>query len=130
MNKAISIVIGAAILSASATIGAQTSTMSKESGTMSKQKDTMQNQIDFKAMDVNSDGMISREEYVGYYGTRFDGMKRTDKGMVMMQDMHTWDGARAPTAGGTSNITNNPVTNLPGTKAGSGNPPATGGGSK
>jgi len=48
----------------------------------------------------------------------------------MMNDMQTWDGARASTAGGTSNITNNPVTDRPGTKGGVGNPPATGGGSK
>ena len=30
--------------------------------------------------------MISRDEYVKYYGGRFDRMKRNDKGMVMMQD--------------------------------------------
>ena len=125
-KKLVSIVIGAAFMGASAVAGAQT-TAPKPGDTMSDQK-TMQNQIDFKAMDKNSDGMISRDEYVGYYGGRFDRMKRNDKGMVMMNDLMMMDGARASTAGGTSNITNKPTTNLPGTKRGSGNPPATGGG--
>lgn len=125
-KKLISIVMGAAFLGASAAAVAQT-TGPKPGDTMSNQT-TMQNQIDFKAMDSNADGMISRDEYVGYYGGRFDRMKRNDKGMVMMKDMMMMDGARASTAGGSSNITNKPTTNLPGTKGGSGNPPATGGG--
>lgn len=133
MSKLVSAVISAAILGASSVAIAQTTgttggTM-KPSDTMSSSP-SMQNSIDFKMMDKNSDGMITRDEYVGYYGGRFDRMKRNDKGMVMMNDMQTWDGARASTAGGTSNITNNPVTDRPGTKGGVGNPPATGGGSK
>ncbi len=125
-KKVISIVIGAAFIGASAVAGAQTSGP-KPGDTMANQK-TMQNEIDFKVMDTNGDGMISREEYVNYYGGRFDRMKRNDKGMVMMNDVMMMDGARASTAGGSSNITNKPTTNLPGTKRGSGNPPATGGG--
>ncbi len=126
--RLISIAIGAAILGASAAAGAQTtsskpgeSTSSKPGESMSSQT-KMQNQIDFKAMDTNSDGMISREEYVGYYGGRFDRMKRNDKGMVMMNDMRTWDGGR-------NNPTSDAATkSRPGVKGGAGTPPATGGG--
>jgi hypothetical protein len=119
MNKLVSIVIGAAFLGASAAAGAQTS------GAKVKPGDTMtiQNQVDFKAMDTNSDGMISRDEYVAYYGSRWDRMKRNVKGMVSMEEMKMWDDRRA----------NNPTSDIPtkarpGVKGGAGNPPATGGG--
>lgn len=120
-KKLMSIVVGAAILGASAAAGAQT-TGPKPGDTMSSHK-TMQNQVDFKVMDANADGMISREEYVNYYGGRFERMKRNDKGMVMMNDMMMWDGARA----------NNPTSDAPtkanpGVKGGAGTPKATGGG--
>ncbi len=119
-KKLLSILFGAAILGASATAGAQT-TAPKPGDTMSDQK-TIQNQIDFKVMDKNADGMISREEYVGYYGGRFDRMKRNDKGMVMMDDMRMWDGGRNnPTS-------DTPTKARPGVKGGAGTPPATGGG--
>ena len=61
-KKFVSIVIGAAFLGASAAAGAQTSGP-KPGDTMSNQG-TVQNQIDFKVMDKNADGWISREEYV------------------------------------------------------------------
>lgn len=119
-KRLISIAIGAAILGASAGAGAQaTSSKPGESGTSPT---LMQNQIDFKAMDTNSDGMISREEYVAYYGSRFDRMKRNEKGMVMMNDMRMWDGGRNnPTS-------DTPTKSRPGVKGGAGTPPATGGG--
>ncbi|MEP6609401.1 MAG: EF-hand domain-containing protein [Burkholderiaceae bacterium] len=132
MSKLISIVVGSAFIGASAFAVAQTSTtpsgMTKPAADMTPS--ATQYSIDYKAMDANGDGMISRDEYMRYYGTRYDRMKRNDKGMVMMNDMMMSDGAHASTAGGTSNITNNPTTNRPGTKGGVGNPPATGGGSK
>jgi hypothetical protein len=84
---------------------------------------------DFKRMDANSDGWVSREEYLGFYGTRYDKMKRNERGYVSWQDMETSDG-RFFQAGTTSNTTGNPVTSQPGTAGGVGNPPATGGGSK
>ena len=84
---------------------------------------------DFKRMDADSDGWVSREEYLGFYGTRYDKMKRNDRGWVSWQDMETADG-RFFQAGTSSNTTSNPVTSQPGTAGGVGNPPATGGGSK
>ena len=118
MNKQlISILMGAAILGASAAAGA---TGPKPGDTMSSQK-SVQNQIDFKVMDANADGMISREEYVNYYGGRFDRMKRNDKGMVLMDDVRTWDGRNNPTS-------DTPTKANPGVKGGAGTPKATGGG--
>ena len=84
---------------------------------------------DFKRMDADNDGWVSREEYLGFYGTRYDRMKRNDRGWVSWQDMETSDG-RFFQAGTSSNTTGNPVTSQPGTAGGVGNPPATGGGSR
>ncbi len=117
-KKLLSIVFGAAILGASATAGAQTPAP-KPGDTMSDQK-TTQSQIDFKAMDKNNDGWISREEYVGYYGGRFDRMKHNDKGMVMMDDVRMWDSRNNPTSDA-------PTKAHPGVKGGAGTPKATGG---
>ena len=118
-KQCVSIVIGAAFLGASAVAGAQTT--GPKPGDASSSKASPQYQIDFKVMDANSDGMISREEYVNYYGGRFDRMKRNDKGMVMMTDVRMWDARNNPT----SDV---PTKNRPGVKGGSGSPPATGGG--
>ena len=122
----VSTVMCAAILGASAVAGAQTAP-SSQTAPSQKQGETVsqtttQNQIDFKVMDINSDGMISRDEYVKYYGGRFDRMKRNDKGMVMMQDVRMWDDRNNPTS-------DTPSKNRPGVKGGAGSPPATGGGS-
>ena len=118
-KKLVSITIGAAFLGASAVAGAA-DTGPKPGDTASSHAST-QYQIDFKAMDANSDGMISREEYVNYYGGRFDRMKRNDKGMVMMNDVRMWDARSNPT----SDVA---TKNRPGVKGGAGAPPATGGG--
>ncbi len=85
--------------------------------------------MDFNRMDSNGDGWVSREEYLSFYGTRYDTMKRNERGMVSWQDMQTSDG-RFFDPGTTSNTTGNPVTPRVGTSGGIGNPPATGGGSK
>ena len=119
-KKLVSIAISAAFLGASAAAAAQTTTAPKPGDTMSKQP-TIENQIDFKVMDKNADGWISREEYVGYYGGRFDRMKRNDKGMVMMDDVRTWDARNNPTS-------DTPTKANPGVKGGAGTPKATGGG--
>ena len=118
-RKFVSIAISAAFLSASAAAGAQTT--GPKSGETPASHASTQYQIDFKVMDANSDGMISREEYVNYYGGRFDRMKRNDKGMVMMNDVRMWDARNNPT----SDV---PSKNRPGVKGGAGAPPATGGG--
>ena len=79
--------------------------------------------MDFIKMDANSDGWVTREDYLGFYGTRYDSMKRNDKGMVSWSDMERSDGGFFK-PGTTSNTTNNPVTSNPGTKSGTAiNPP-------
>lgn len=122
MKKLVTVVCGAALMSASAIAFAQTSGQPMTGSTAGKS-------ADFKSMDSNNDGWVSREEYLGFYGTRYDGMKRNDKGWVSWSDMQQSDG-RFFTPGTSSNTTGNPTTDRAGTKGGIGNPPATGGGSK
>lgn len=123
MKKLLAVVCSSALMSASGVALAQTA--SKEAMTGS----TAGKSMDFKKMDANNDGWVSRDEYLGFYGTRYDSMKRNEKGWVSWSDMERSDGGFFK-PGTTSNTTNNPVTSNPGTKAGTGNPPATGGGSK
>jgi hypothetical protein len=123
MKKLLAVVCSAALMGASGVALAQTA--SKEAMTGS----TAGKSMDFKKMDANNDGWVSRDEYLGFYGTRYDSMKRNEKGWVSWSDMERSDGGFFK-PGTTSNTTNNPVTSNPGTKAGTGNPPATGGGSK
>ncbi|MGH6610504.1 MAG: EF-hand domain-containing protein [Burkholderiaceae bacterium] len=119
MKKLIAVMCGTALMSVSAIGFAQTGMTGSTAG----------KPMEFKKMDTNNDGWVSREEYLGFYGTRYDSMKRNEKGWVSWSDMQRSDG-RFFDAGTTSNTTGNPVTPLPGTKGGVGNPPATGGGSK
>ena len=124
MKKLVAVVCGAALMGASGLAAAQTTPYSNKPATSTAGKS-----MDFKRMDANSDGWVSREEYLAFHGSRFDTMKRNDKGWVSWSDMERSD-ARFFDPGTTSNVTSNPVTPLPGTKGGVGNPPATGGGSK
>ena len=61
-----------------------------------------------------------REEYLAFYGSRYDGMKRNDKGYVSWTDMQTSDGKF---------FSNNPTASGPAPKGGTGAPKATGSGS-
>ncbi len=118
MRKLVAVVFGTALMGASSMALAQSSMTGSTAG----------RSPEFKSMDANKDGWVSRSEYTGFYGSRYDGMKRGDKG-VAWSDMERSDG-RFFEPGTTSNTTSNPVTNRPGTQGGIGNPPATGGGSK
>jgi hypothetical protein len=40
-----------------------------------------------KMMDVNGDGMISKEEFMKFHESMFDKMKKDSNGMVSMKDM-------------------------------------------
>jgi hypothetical protein len=122
MKKLVAIVCGTALLSASGIAFAQTSSQGMTGSTAGKS-------MEFKAMDANKDGWVTREEYLGFYGSRYDTMKRNDKGYVAWSEMERSDG-RFFQPGTTSNTTGNPVSDRAGTKGGVGNPPATGGGSK
>lgn len=123
MKKLVAVVCSAALIGASGVALAQTSSKDAMTGS------TAGKSMEFKRMDVNNDGWVSREEYLGFYGTRYDTMKRNEKGWVSWSDMERSDGGFFK-AGSTSNTTDNPVTDRAGTKGGVGNPPATGGGSK
>lgn len=41
----------------------------------------------YASMDMNKDGMISKDEYVAYYGSNFDRMDSGKKGNMSRQDM-------------------------------------------
>lgn len=136
MKKFASIVMSAAVMGASTIAMAQTTAPTtppsgtmKPGDSMSTTGSTAGKSMDFKRMDANGDGWVSREEYLGFYGTRYDSMKHNDKGYVSWADMQASEG-RFFQPGTTSNTTGNPTTDRAGTKGGIGNPPATGGGSK
>ena len=80
MKKLLAVfVCSAALMGASGVALAQTA--SKEAMTGS----TAGKSMDFKKMDANNDGWVSRDEYLGFYGTRYDSMKRNEKGWVSGQ---------------------------------------------
>ena len=122
MKKLVAVVCGTALMGVSGIAFAQTSSPATTGSTAGKS-------MEFKSMDVNKDGWVTREEYLGFYGSRYETMKRNDKGYVAWSDMERSDGGFFK-PGTTSNTTGNPVTDRAGTKGGVGNPPATGGGSK
>lgn len=43
--------------------------------------------MDFKAMDKNGDGMISKDEFMKFHEMMFDKMKKNSAGMVDMKEM-------------------------------------------
>ena len=124
MKKLMTVACGALLMGATSMALAQTGTAPANKDAMTGS--TAGKSMEFKKMDTNNDGWVSRDEYLGFYGSRYDSMKRNDKGWVSWSDMERSDG-RFFQPGTTSNTTGNPTTSQPGTKRGSGNPPATGG---
>ena len=122
MKKLVAVMCSAALMGASGIALGQTASKDAMTGS------TAGKSMEFKKMDANADGWVSREEYLSFYGSRYDSMKRNEKGWVSWSDMERADG-RFFQPGTTSNTTGNPTTSAAGTKRGSGNPPATGGGS-
>ncbi len=43
--------------------------------------------MDMKMMDMNSDGMISKEEFMKHHESMYDKMKKDSNGMVSVKDM-------------------------------------------
>ncbi len=47
----------------------------------------MDTKMNMKMMDSNNDGMVSKDEFMKYHETMYDGMKKNSSGMVSMKDM-------------------------------------------
>ena len=47
----------------------------------------MKDGMGMQMMDVNSDGMISKEEFMKHHESMYDKMKKDSNGMVSMKDM-------------------------------------------
>ena len=48
--------------------------------------------MDMKAMDVNSDGMVSKDEFMSYHEGMYEKMKKGQNGMVSIKDMEMMHG--------------------------------------
>ena len=86
MKKLLS--IGMAVIVLGGVVGcAQDSMMKRDSmqGSMAM-KDGMGMQM-IKTMDTNSDGMISRDEFMKHHEAMYDKMKKGSNGMVSVMDM-------------------------------------------
>ena len=46
-------------------------------------------QMNMKTMDANSDGMISRDEFMRFHEKRWGELKKNSSGMVDMKEMHS-----------------------------------------
>jgi len=121
MKKLVAAVCGAALMSVSGLALAQGTTGSTSSSANKPMTgSTAGKSMEFKAMDANNDGWVTRDEYLAFYGSRYDTMKHNDKGYVSWSDMQASDGRF---------FSNNPTANTPPPKGGAGAPKATGGGS-
>ncbi len=88
MKKLISIGLVAVFLGAGLSGCAQDGMMKQDSmkGGMAM-KDGMGMKMDMKMMDTNSDGMISKEEFMKHHESMYDKMKKDSNGMVSTKDM-------------------------------------------
>ena len=50
-------------------------------------KMTAKDKMEWKMMDANNDGMVSREEFMKYHETMWGKIKKNDKGMATMADV-------------------------------------------
>ena len=48
--------------------------------------------MDMKTMDANSDGMVSKDEFMRFHEMKWDKMKKNSSGMVAMKDMDMMHG--------------------------------------
>ena len=93
MKKIISITLIAMLCGAGLSAQAQ-DTMKKDGmhmkdGMPMASGKSMAKGMDMKMMDTNSDGMITKEEFMKHHESMFDKMKKDSNGMVNMKDMHT-----------------------------------------
>jgi hypothetical protein len=88
MRKLIAILFGAAMVGMTGSAIAQTTAPS----TMKEEKAMAKAEMRMKVMDVNNDGMISREEFMKYHETMWEKVKRNAAGMAMMADVESMYG--------------------------------------
>jgi hypothetical protein len=86
MRKLIAILLGAAVVGMTGSAVAQTTAPStmKE---VKEEKATAKKETRWKAMDVNSDGMISKDEFMKYQESLWGKLKRNAAGLVTMADI-------------------------------------------
>ena len=86
MRKLIATLLGAAVVGMTGSVIAQTTapTTTKEA---KEQKVTAKKDLQWQAMDTNSDGMISQEEFMKYHETVWQKVKRNAKGLAVMADV-------------------------------------------
>jgi hypothetical protein len=88
MRKLIAILFGAAVVGMTGSAIAQTTAPS----TMKEEKAMAKKEARMKAMDVNNDGMISREEFMKYHETTWEKVKRNAAGLAKMGDVESMYG--------------------------------------
>jgi hypothetical protein len=86
MRKLIATLLGAAVVGMSGSAIAQTTAPStmKE---VKEEKATAKKEVRWKAMDVNNDGMISKDEFMKYQETLWGKVKRNAAGLATMADI-------------------------------------------
>ena len=88
MRKSIAILFGAAVVGMSGSAIAQTTAPSTTApSTIKEERATVKKEMQMKAMDVNSDGMISKDEFMKYHETVWQKVKRNAKGLAVMADV-------------------------------------------
>lgn len=96
MRKSIAVFCGAAVLAVAGQAVAQTTTPSPSTpmtpSTMMKENKMAQRELRMKGMDTNSDGMVSRREFMKYHEGMWGKVKRNAAGMAMMADIESMYG--------------------------------------
>ena len=88
MRKLIAILFGAAVVGMTGSAVAQTTAPS----TMKEEKAMTKAEMRMKAMDVNNDGMISKEEFMKYHESIWEKVKRNAAGLAMVSDVDSMYG--------------------------------------
>ena len=86
MRKLIAVMCSTAALGLAGQVVAQTTPSTMKEDTATKPT-TAKQEMRMKAMDVNNDGMVSREEFTKYHETIWEKTKRNAAGLAMMADV-------------------------------------------
>lgn len=91
MNKLLSLTVAAALGIIGASAAAQTVSPPAEGTAMPKHA-AMKDGKGVKMMDANSDGMVSKDEFMKHHEAVFDKMKKNSSGSVDMKDVDATTG--------------------------------------